>query len=111
MRRKGVALSGLAMIAAGLVWAAIAWADTADFKIQKPSGKYETVTVDDDDGSTYKTYRYEGLTKEGRVSRLRPEGGRNRRPGVDNHHDRWSDGQERRVSQQEAADLHRQGRR
>ena len=54
------------MIAAGLVWAAIAWAETADFKIQKPSGKYETVTVDDEDGSTYKTYRYEGLTKEGR---------------------------------------------
>jgi len=66
MRRKGLALTGLAMVVAGLVWAAIAWADTADFKIQKPSGKYETVTVDDEDGSTYKTYRYEGLTKEGR---------------------------------------------
>ena len=54
------------MIVAGLIWAAIAWADTADFKVQKPSGKYETVTVDEDDTDTYKTYRYDGATKEGR---------------------------------------------
>lgn len=65
MRRRGVTLIGLAMVGAGLVWAAIAWADTADFKIQKPSGQYVTVEVDQD-APTYKTYRYDGLTKDGR---------------------------------------------
>ncbi len=54
------------MIVAGGIWAAVAWADVAEFKIQKPSGQYVTVQVDEDDQSTYKAYRYDGVTKSGR---------------------------------------------
>jgi len=48
MRRKGVVLTGLAMIAAGLVWAAVAWASTA-VEITKPSGNSVDVTIKEDD--------------------------------------------------------------
>jgi len=46
MKRRGVALLGLAMIAAGGIWAAVAWASTS-IEIEGPRGTSKTINVED----------------------------------------------------------------
>ena len=67
LRRQGVALAGLAMIVAGLIWAAVAWASTS-VEITKPSGSSVDITIREEEYDVDQRYREgdEYVSRQGR---------------------------------------------
>ena len=100
MRRRGVALTGLAMIIAGGIWAALAMAASSEVEIKKPSGKEEIVSIEESH-TRLEDLPIRRREQGGPFACVRPKGDWRWRPRVDEHRSRRLDGSERIIRAEE----------